>query len=253
MPVTAASVRHRSVQRMRKLRLAVGEEIQRLRLDAGITLTELSAVTCLDRSHLRRIESAEATASVEALVAIGVALGADLSLRYFAGTGPRLVDRFQAPMVEEFLRRLSPRWSTRLEVPVETPRRGVVDAGLFDGRTRLVVATQFQSEFRRLEQEIRWNVEKGEGIVTKILQEDGDRPWVGSRLLVVRSTVSTRAVAKQYEATLRAAYPARTRDVLDALTSRTAAWPGPGVVWMIVEAGKARMLDGPARGVRAGR
>jgi transcriptional regulator with XRE-family HTH domain len=114
---------------MRKLRLAVGEEIQRLRLDAGITLTELSAVTCLDRSHLRRIESAEATASVEALVAIGVALGADLSLRYFAGTGPRLVDRFQAPMVEEFLRRLSPRWSTRLEVPVETPRRGVVDAG----------------------------------------------------------------------------------------------------------------------------
>jgi hypothetical protein len=125
--------------------------------------------------------------------------------------------------------------------------------GLFDGRTRLVVATEFQSEFRRLEQEIRWNVEKGEGIVTKIMQEDGDRPWMGSRLLVVRSTVSTRAVAKQYEATLRAAYPARTRDVLDALTSPTAAWPGPGVVWMIVEAGKARMLDGPARGVRAGR
>src|SRR5690349_15397371 len=253
MPVTAASVRRRSAEQMRRMRHTVGEEIRRLRLDAGITYTELSDATSLDRSHLRRIEAGEATASVEALVAIGVALGADLSFRYFPGSGPRLVDRFQAPMVEDFLRHLSPRWSARLEVPVETPRRGVVDAGLLDAGARLVVATEFQSEFRRLDQEVRWNTEKGEGLATKMSQEDGDRPWIGSRLLVVRSTVSTRAVAKQYEATLRAAYPARTRDVLDALTTATAAWPGPGLVWMIVEAGKARMLDGPARGVRVGR
>lgn len=253
MPVTPASVRRAADRRMRKMRLTVGEDIRRLRMEAGITLTELSGATSIDRSHLRRIEAGEARASLDVLVAIGVALGADLSLRYFAGSGPRLLDRFQAPMIEGFLRYLSPRWSARLEVPVDTPRRGVVDAGLVDGRARLAVATEFQSEFRRLEQEIRWNAEKADGLVARMSQEDGGRPWVGSRLLVVRSTVLTRAVAKQYEATLRAAYPARTRDVLDALATRTAGWPGPGLVWMIVDGGKARVIDGPARGVRVGR
>lgn len=253
MSVTAASVSRETVRRLPRLRLKLGDELRGLRLEAGITLTELSRATSIDRSHLRRIESGVATPSVEALVAIGIALGADLSLRYFTGVGPRLVDRFQAPMIEGFLPNLSARWSARLEVPVETPGRGVVDAALTDPNARIVVAGEFQSEFRRLEQELRWNAEKADGLAARMTDEDGGRPWTGSRLLVVRSTVSTRAVARQYEATLRAAYPARTRDVLDALTTSTAAWPGPGLVWMNVEAGKARMLDGPARGVRVGR
>ena len=103
-------------------------------------------VTGIHRSHLARIEAGIASPSLDVLLAIGVALGADLSLRYFAGAGPRLVDRFQAPMMEYFLRKLDPRWSVRLEVPVVTPARGVVDAALVDRSSPVALAAEFQSE-----------------------------------------------------------------------------------------------------------
>jgi transcriptional regulator with XRE-family HTH domain len=253
VPVTAASVKLETGRRMRRIRIHVGDDVRRLRLDAGVTLSELAAVTGIDRSHLRRIESGDAMASVDALAAVGVALGADLGVRYFPGAGPRLVDRFQAPMIEGFLPELDDRWSVRLEVPVTTPHRGVIDAALTEREARLVVAGEFQSEFRRLEQEIRWSNEKADGLGARSAEEDPDVRWSISRLLVVRSTTTTRDVARRYEATLRAAYPARTRDVLEALTTSAASWPGAGIVWMRVERGRGALLDGPPRGVRLGR
>jgi hypothetical protein len=62
-----------------------------------------------------------------------------------------------------------------------------------------------------------------------------------------------REIARRYEATLRTAYPARTRDVIAALTTPSAPWPGAGIVWMRVEGGVATLLDDPPRGVRLGR
>ena len=253
MPVTAASVRLDTDRRVRRLRVRIGDEIRQLRLDAGVTLTELAAVTGFDRSHLRRIELGAASPSVDALVAIGIALGADVSIRYFAGSGPRLVDRFQAPMIEEFLRELHARWAPRLEVRVATPVRGVVDVALVDRLAELAVAGEFQSELRRVEQQVRWNNEKADGLAARLAEETETPPLSVSRLLVVRSTINTREVARRYEATLAAAYPARTRDVLRALTTASAPWPGPGLVWMRVEGGRAELLDGPPRGVHLGR
>lgn len=254
MAISQATVRRETDLRMRRFRLRVGEEIRRLRLDAGLTLTELGGVTEIHRSHLTRIEAGVATPSLEALVAIGVALGADLSLRYFAGAGPRLVDRFQAPMVECFLRRLDPRWSVRLEVPVLTPARGVVDAALLDRVTPTAVATEFQSELHRVEQQLRWNAEKAEGLADRLAKDQSaGGVQVVSRLLVLRSTSRTREIARQYEATLKTAYPANARDVIEALTTPSCPWPGPGIAWMRVEGGVATLLDGPPRGVRLGR
>ncbi|MEO5885098.1 MAG: hypothetical protein ABIQ58_06245, partial [Candidatus Limnocylindrales bacterium] len=43
------------------------------------------------------------------------------------------------------------------------------------------------------------------------------------------------------------------RDVVDALTIIDAPWPGAGIVWMLVDKGKARLLDGPPRGVTLSR
>jgi transcriptional regulator with XRE-family HTH domain len=254
MTITPTSVRLESERRMRRLRLHMGEDIRRLRLDAGLTLTELGGATGIHRSHLARIETGVATPSLEALAAIGVALGADLSLRYFAGAGPRLVDRFQAPMIESFVRMLDPRWSVRLEVPVLRPARGVVDAALVDRVSPVALAAEFRSEFRRVEQQIRWNTEKAEGLAERLAEEAGSGPLPAvSRLLVLRSTMTMREIARRFEATLRTAYPARTRDVIGALTTPSCPWPGPGIVWMRVEAGVAVLLDGPPRGVRLGR
>lgn len=223
-------------------------------MDTSLTLTELGAVVGVHRSHLARIEDGRAAPSLEVLTAIGIALGADLGVRYFAGVGPRLVDRFQALMVEAFVRSLHPRWTVRLEVPVTSPARGIVDAALIDSLSPIAIASEVQSEIRRLEQQVRWNNEKAHGLAARLSEEFAPGPGpVVSRLLVLRSTTSTRDVANRYQATLAAAYPARTEDVVRALTTAAAPWPGAGIVWMSLNAGQALLLGHPPRGVRLGR
>jgi hypothetical protein len=62
-----------------------------------------------------------------------------------------------------------------------------------------------------------------------------------------------RELARTFEATLASAYPARAVDVHRALTTATAPWPGAGILWVVVEGGRASLLDRPPRGVRLGR
>jgi hypothetical protein len=73
-----------------------------------------------------------------------------------------------------------------------------------------------------------------------------------SRLLILRSTEATRSLARQFEATFRAAYPARSSDVVGALLEGR-SWPGPGIVWIRIEGEDVRLMDGPPRGVPVGR
>jgi hypothetical protein len=130
----------------------------------------------------------------------------------------------------------------------------VVDAAFVDGVSPVALAAEFQSEMHRVEQQIRWNNEKAEGLANRLAEEAGTGPApVVSRLLVLRSTTTMREIARRYAATLAATYPARTSDVIGALTTPSIPWPGPGIVWMRVEGGVATLLDGPPRGVRLGR
>lgn len=245
--VTRRTVDRETSRRLRNATYRIGEDVHRLRLDAGVTLRDVAAVTGLDPSHIARIEKGLTHASLEALTAIGLSLGADLSVRFFAGSVPRLHDRFQAPMVEALLRSLSPSWSARVEVPVPGARRGIADVVLDARAARLVVVAEAQSEVRRLEQQLRWIAEKAMAFA-----EAGDHRLHVGRLLILRSTTATREIARRFEQTLTTAYPARTADVIDALM-RGATWPGDGIVWMRVERGIAEILPGPPRGVRAGR
>jgi transcriptional regulator with XRE-family HTH domain len=239
---------------MRRVDLEIGEQVRRLRLDAGVSLSELSRMVGVHRSHIARIESAAVHSSLAVLTAIGVALGADLSVRYFAGSGPRLHDRFQAAMIEGFLPELDPRWLTELEVPISRPARGVIDLVLADRLGPVVVATEAQSQIVRLEEQIRWASEKAAGLADHLQRMDlGPTERSISQLLILRSTVATREIAVKYRATLAVAYPARTASVVRALTSPTTAWPGAGIVWMRLEGGRAVLMPHPPRGVDLGR
>ena len=254
MTITRAHVERETTRRLRRLRLHLGEEIRSLRLDAGLTLTDLGGVVGVHRSHLARIEDGRAAPSLSVLTAIGVALGADFSVRYFAGAGPRLIDRFQALMVETLVRSLHPRWTVRLEVPVSHPARAVIDAALIDRLSPIAIASEVQSELRRLEQQVRWNNEKADGLAARLAGEAAPGPGPAvSRLLVLRSTTSNREIASRYESTLAAAYPARAVDVVRALTTASAPWPGAGIAWMRLEGSQAILLARPPRGVRLGR
>jgi transcriptional regulator with XRE-family HTH domain len=254
MPVSRTEVERETARRLRRLGLQNGEEIRRLRTESGISLATLGATTGVSKSHLARIEANQVRPSLEVLTAIGVALGADLSIRFYPGSGPRLHDRFQAPMVEALIRALDPRWQVSLEVPVHRPIRGVIDVVLNDRSDGVTIAGEVYSELRRLEQQVRWSAEKADGLGIR-LQEEDQKSAQGSvsRLLVLRSTNATREIVRQYERTLAAAYPARVRDVVAALTTSTAKWPGSGIAWMHLHGSEASLMDFRPRFVSLGR
>lgn len=254
MTVTRLFVERETTRRLRHQRLRLGEEIRRLRLDAGLSMRELASIAGIHHSYLARIEASQVAPSLEILIAIGVPLGADLSIRYFTGVGPRLLDRFQAPMLESLLRVVDPRWTIRLEVTVATPTRGVIDAVLDDRSSPITVASEVQSQLPRLEQQIRWSSEKAEGLADRTRREDPSTEERSvSRLLVLRSTVATRDIADRYASTLAAAYPATCSATFDGLTRSDAPWPGAGIVWANLDGGRAEILDRPPRGVVLGR
>jgi transcriptional regulator with XRE-family HTH domain len=136
--------------------IRIGDDVRRLRVEAGVSLRELAAATGIDASYLARIEKYRAHPSLPTLTSISVALGADLSLRFYGGKGPRIHDRSQAPMIDTLLRSLAPCWMPRLEVVVPPPTRGVVDVVLTDRQRPVLVIGEAQSEFRRIEQQLRW-------------------------------------------------------------------------------------------------
>jgi transcriptional regulator with XRE-family HTH domain len=254
MTVSRTEVERETARRLRRLGLQNGEEIRRLRTESGISLATLGATTGVSKSHLARIEASQVRPSLEVLTSIGVALGADLNIRFYPGSGPRLHDRFQAPMVEALIRALDPRWHVSLEVPVLRPVRGVIDLVLNDRSGTVTVAGEVYSELRRLEQQVRWSAEKADGLGIRLLEEDPESSsGTVSRLLVLRSTSATRDIARQYERTLAAAYPARVRDVVAALTTSTVGWPGSGIAWMHLHGSKATLMDFPPRFVSLGR
>jgi hypothetical protein len=174
---------------------------------------------------------------------LGAILGADLSARYFPSTGPAIHDRHQAPMLELLLATTRPRWHPFTEVGVRRPNRGWIDAVLHDPRAHLLVASELQSELRRLEQLIRWHAAKAEALPSWDGWANlGEEPNIG-RLLIVRRTRATRAVAAEFGRQLRAAYPAHPDDALAALAGDE-AWPGDSLLWVAMDARGARFAAG---------
>jgi transcriptional regulator with XRE-family HTH domain len=242
-PVQVVGVRELA-RRERELRRAIGHQLMMIREESGLTRAEVARAAGIDRAHRSRIETGETGASLDVLTAIGAVLGCDLSVRYFPGSGPRIRDRLQAPIIEALIRVLDPSWVPQPEVPVLRPVRGVIDLVL--RRDVEVVASEVQSELRRLEQVVRWSAEKAAA-----LDAPGEHPT--SRLLVVRSTTQTREIGRRFEATLRAAYPATSIDAFRALSKPAEAWPGAAILWARLERGRAEILERPPRGVRIGR
>jgi transcriptional regulator with XRE-family HTH domain len=214
-----------------------------MRIEANVSRAALARCARIDAAHLWRIENGTVNATVDVLVAIGACLGCDLGVRLFPTAGPRLHDRFQAPMVEALIRATGPGWRAEPEVPVPAAR-GVIDLVLRRPADRLIVVCECHSELRRLELAIRRLGEKAEAIQALELGA------TVSRLLVVRSTSATREVARAFEGTLSAALPGSPRMAVAALQG-AGAWPGPTLLWLRVEGGRATVMARTPRGIRA--
>jgi transcriptional regulator with XRE-family HTH domain len=77
-PTVERQVRHRHRAIVRK----IGQDILQLRTDAAATQGRVSTIAGIDRSHVARIEAGTANASIETLIALATALGAELSIRF---------------------------------------------------------------------------------------------------------------------------------------------------------------------------
>ena len=245
------SIENEMRRRERAMQRSIGDQLLRIRLDAGASRARVADVAGVDRSYLKRIEDGTARPSTATLLALTTALGADMRVSFYPGSGPKLTDRHQSRMVECLLRRLDRAWTPHVEVPVSRPVRGVIDTVLERRAEGLFVAGEVQSVITRLEQTIRWSAEKAAALGSSSLARPGSEPRT-SRLLVVRSTGSTRDLARTFESTLRTAYPARTDDAVVSLVDG-APWPGDAVIWVRIEGDRVEILDGPPRGVRLGR
>lgn len=223
---------------------AFREDVERLRADAGISVPALAAASGVAESYLYRILSSDASPSDVVRARLAVALGADLSLRLYPNTGPLLRDRHQARIAEMLLAVRHPRWAGFSEVRVTRPSRGWIDLAFHEPRERVFVATEIQSELHRLEQLIRWAGEKASSLPSWEGWERFAEPPNISRLLVVRRTRATRALAADFSRQLRLAYPAHPDDAMAALTTATSAWPGPAMIWADVSGRAARLLPG---------
>ena len=113
---------------------------------------------------------------------------------------------------------------------------------LFDPLEPALVASELESDLRRIEQLLRWSQEKAASLPSA----DGWASWsavpspVVSRLLIVRHTRANRAAVADARRQLRDAFPADPQDALDALHG-TARWPGAALVWARLDANPPRL------------
>lgn len=230
------------------LRRSLADDLLRLRSDAGITQAVVARLAGVDRSIVSRLEAGVFDPTLETYARIAAALGADLAARVYPQSGPAVRDRHQVRMSDLLLGATHARWRATPEVAVRRPVRGWVDLALHDPGAGLVVASELESELRRIEQLIRWSTEKAEALaalpVWSQSADQGARTQV-SRLLVVRWTRANREAAAAARRTLGAAYPADPRDALNSLTG-TAAWPGPAMIWARIDRGQPALLDARA-------
>jgi transcriptional regulator with XRE-family HTH domain len=234
-----------AARRSSRTRLGLAEHLRRLVDDSGVTERSLAEATGLAQASVCRILEGTQRPSLETYQRLAVALGADLSVRLYPTTGPALRDRHQARMLEALLAMVHPRWQPYTEVAVQRPSRGWIDTALHDAGAGRILATELQSELRRLEQLIRWHAAKADSLPSWDGWQhlSGGEPAIG-RLLVVRRTRTTQAVAVEFARQLRVAYPAHPDDALASLTTPLTPWPGNAMVWSEIAGGRTRLLSG---------
>ena len=216
-----------------RLRAGLAEDLRRLCDDAGVSQAALSRAAGIPQPFISRIFAGTTRPTVETYVRLATALGADLNARLYPNTGPAIRDRHQAPIVEGILRALDRRWRPSTEVAVRRPARGWIDLVLHDPTERVLVATEIESDIRRIEQTIRWSGAKADALPSWDGWPSLADPTI-SRLLIVRWTRTTRQIARDFRRQLGVAYPAHPDDAIAALTGRS-PWPGPALIWCRLE------------------
>jgi transcriptional regulator with XRE-family HTH domain len=235
----------------RALQRSIGDEIHRFRVDAGLSARAVARAAGISHSTLLALELGTHDPTVQVIARVGAVLGCRLGLKLLPGAGPAIRDHVQTLMTGGMLTELDAAWRRSVEVPVFRPIRGFIDLAIERDLLPIAVAIEAHSQAERIEQMVRWSMAKSDALSTRL--EELGRPRPVSRVLLLRSTSANRAAVALARGILAEAFPARTRDAVDALRDASRPWPGAAIVWMTVEHGSAKLLDQPPRGIVVGR
>jgi transcriptional regulator with XRE-family HTH domain len=225
-----------------RLHRVLGEDLRRLREDAGLKRAALADAAGVDATYLARIEDGLVNPTLETYARLSSALGADFGAHFYPNTGPTIRDRHQARILEWLLEQRHPRWAPYTEVAVRKPARGWIDLVLHDQAAACVLTTEIQSALARIEQMVRWSGEKAAALPSWDGYAHLGPVSTTSSLLLVRATRATRAIGSQFARQLEIAFPAHPEDAIAALTG-TRPWPGPALIWIDLRADAVRFIN----------
>ncbi len=235
-------------RRLRRVVQDLADTIVRQRLDSGVSQIALAGAAGVSRAYLCEIEAGRAMPSLDVLARLAAALGGEVSVRIYPGSGPMVRDHLQVAMVEALLQMTDRSWGPRLEVPVAAPTRGFADLLLHDPSRGQAVEVEIHSQLRRVEQQLRWSQAKAEALSLSL--PPGTEMH---RLLLLRSTETNRRLVAVNQTLFATAFPASVRAAHAALRDAAVRWPGPVLLWATVTSGRARILATSPRGIRVGR
>jgi transcriptional regulator with XRE-family HTH domain len=155
--IARTALQRRGSDHARRLRALIADDVRAARQDAGLSLRRVARPAEISHATLLGVERGTHDPSTEVLARVAAALGMDLAVRLYPGTGPLVRDHLQAAMIEALLGILHPRWRPTPEVWVTRPMKGVIDLVLeaTDASDAPRIAVEAQSELRRMEQQVR--------------------------------------------------------------------------------------------------
>jgi transcriptional regulator with XRE-family HTH domain len=222
-----------------------GRGIRALRFRRGWRQDDLAGVAGVSRSQVGRIERGEsAKLPAEALERVAIALGARADLRLLRqGEGlDRLLDQAHAGLVDWVVRRLTALgWDVAVEVSfARNGERGSIDLLAFHPVRRALLVIEVKSVTPDM-QAMLGGLDRKARLGPAIARERGWDPVTVARVLVLGDTRTNRRRLEAHAATVRAALPARTREVARWVADRVG--PAPAGVWFVPA---VRGVDGNA-------
>lgn len=221
----------------------VGRGVQALRVRRRWRQEDLAQRAGVSRSVVGRIERGErAGTTLDALFAVGEALGAtvDLRLRWNGEELDRLTDEGHARLVDRTVAWLrAAGWDVAVEVTyARYGERGSIDILAWHPRRRRLLVIEVKSVTPDMQAALG-GIDRKSRLGPMVARE---RAWdapVAARVLVLWDTRTNRRRLERVEETVRAALPAGTRDIARWL--RDPVEPSISGIWFVAD---VRGMDG---------
>lgn len=198
-----------SKRRAREQGNRVGDEVRGARIAQGMTVQQVSVLSGVSWSTIRRVERGEPSVAVGNVCAVSEAVGLDLVLRTFPGRPPSLRDTGQLHQAEWLCRRAHASLHSTLELLIG--QHGEAIDTVFFGPEEIIateierMAADFQAQYRRA------NAKRD------ALAALHQRPV--RLVMAIEDTRRNRLALEPHLAFIRESLPAGSREVLTALGS----------------------------------